>query len=95
METVGNLLAHTFHLVLSPCVKKGFVKGVENPTKKLLRNNLEENNSNFQKKKKTLFDGQRLPTNFDRKPTIRNKIHNRDSKLLKQNSKGKKKYCHS
>ena len=48
METVGNLLAHTFHLV----VKKGFVKGVENPTKKLLRNNLEENNSNFQKKKK-------------------------------------------
>ena len=51
METMGNLLAHTFHLVSSPCVKKGFVKGVENPTKTLLRNNLEENNSNFQKNK--------------------------------------------
>ena len=42
------------------------------------------------KKIKTLFDGQRLPTNFDRKPTIRNKIHKRDSKLLKQNSKEEK-----
>ena len=51
METMGNLLEHTFHLVSSPCVKKGFVKGVENPTKTLLRNNLEENNSNFQKNK--------------------------------------------
>ena len=31
------------------------------------------------------MDGARLPTNFDRKPTIRNKIHKRESKPLKQN----------
>ena len=47
----------------------------------------EENNSNL--KKKTL-DGRRLPTIFDRKPTIRNKIHKRESKLLKQNNKEEK-----
>ena len=43
----------------------------------------------IQIKKKTL-DGRRLPTIFDRKPTIRNKIHKRDSKLLKQNNKEEK-----
>ena len=51
----------------------------------------EENNSKL--KKKTL-DGRRLPTIFDRKPTIRNKIHQRESKLLKQNNRRKKKNCH-
>ena len=39
--------------------------------------------------KKTL-DGRRLPTIFDRKPTIRNKIHKKESKLLKQNNKEEK-----
>ena len=38
---------------------------------------------------KTL-DGRRLPTNFDRRPTIRNKIHKNESKLLKQNIQGGK-----
>ena len=47
-----------------------------------------ENNSHL-KKKKTL-DGWRLPTIVDRKPTIRNKIHKRESKLLKQNNKEEK-----
>ena len=46
----------------------------------------EENNSNL--KQKTL-DGWRVPTIFDRKPTI-NKIHKRESKLLKQNNKEEK-----
>ena len=36
-----------------------------------------------------MLDGQRLPTIFDRKP-IRNKIHQRESKLLKQNNKEEK-----
>ena len=72
-----------------PNVKKGFVKG---EALRILRKNsskttFEENNSNF--KKRTL-DGRRLPTIFDRKPTIRNKIHKRESKLLKQNNKEKK-----
>ena len=77
-----------------PNVKKGFAKG---EALRILRKNsskttFEENNSN---NKKTL-DGRRLPTIFDRKPTIRNKIHKRESKLLKQNNKEqKKKYCHS
>ena len=31
-----------------------------------------------------------MPPIFDRKPTIRNKIHKRESKLLKQNSKEEK-----
>ena len=35
-------------------------------------------------------DGRRLPTIFDRKPTIKNKIHKRESKLLKQNNKEEK-----
>ena len=39
--------------------------------------------------KKTL-DGRRLPTIFDRKPTIRNKIHKRESKLLKKKTTGGK-----
>ena len=43
-------------------------------------------------KKKTL-DGQRLPTIFDRKPTIRNKIHKSESKLLKQKTRGKKNFA--
>ena len=69
--------------------KKGFVKG---EALRILRKNssettFEENNSNL--KKKTL-DGRRLPTIFDRKPTIRNKIHKRESKLLKQNNKEEK-----
>ena len=37
-----------------------------------------------------MLDGRRLPTIFDRKPTIRNKIHKRESKLLKQNNKEEK-----
>ena len=40
---------------------------------------------------KTL-DGRRLPTNFDRRPTIRNKIHKNESKLLKQNLQGGKRF---
>ena len=36
------------------------------------------------------LDGRRLPTIFDRKPTIRNKIHKRESKLLKQNNNKEK-----
>ena len=50
------------------------------PQKQPLRKNL---------KQKTL-DGQRLPTNFDRRPTIRNKIHKNESKLRKQNIQGGK-----
>ena len=37
-----------------------------------------------------MLDGPRLPTNFDRKPTIRNKIHRRESKLLIRNNKEEK-----
>ena len=37
-----------------------------------------------------MLDGPRLPTNFDRKPTIRNKIRKRESKLLIQNKKEEK-----
>ena len=37
-----------------------------------------------------MLDGRRLPTNFDRRPTIRNKIHKNESKLLKQNIQGGK-----
>ena len=33
---------------------------------------------------KKKLDGQRLPTIFDKKPTIRNKINKRGSKLLKE-----------
>ena len=56
-----------------PNVKKEFVKG---EALRILRKNssettFEENNSNFFKKK---LDGRRLPTIYDRKPTIRNKI---------------------
>ena len=40
---------------------------------------------------KTL-EGRRLPTNFDRRPTIRNKIHKNESKLLKQNLQGGKRF---
>ena len=36
-----------------------------------------------------------VPPIFDRKPTIRNKIHKRESKLLKKKTRRKKKYCHS
>ena len=39
--------------------------------------------------KKTL-DGRRLPQSLIKKPTIRNKIHKRESKLLKQNNKEEK-----
>ena len=61
-------------------------RSLDNPTKNSSETTFEENNSNF---KKTL-DGQRLPTNFDRKPTIRNKIHGNESRLLKQNRKEEK-----
>ena len=37
-----------------------------------------------------MLDGRRLPKIFDRKHTIRNKIHKRESKLLKQNNKEEK-----
>ena len=65
----------------------------EKPCQRILRKNssettFEENNSNL-KKKKTL-DGRRLRTIFDRKPTIRNKIHKREFNLLKQNDKEEK-----
>ena len=65
-----------------PNVKKGFVKG---EALRILRKNssettFEENNSNL---KKTL-DGERLPTNFERKPTIRNKFHRIGSLNAKQ-----------
>ena len=65
-----------------PKVKKALVKG---ETLRILGKNssettYEENNSNF---KKTL-DGERLPTNFERKPTIRNKFHRIGSLNAKQ-----------
>ena len=44
----------------------------------------------IQIKKKKTVDGRRLPTIVDRKPTTRNKIHKRESKLLKQNNKEEK-----
>ena len=72
-----------------PNVKKGFVKGEalrilrKTPHKQPLRKMIQI------KKKKTL-DGRTLPTIFDRKPTIRNKIHKRESRLLKQNNKEEK-----
>ena len=81
---------HTnFTLCHPPNVKKGFVKG---EALRILRKNsskttFEENNSNL--KKKTL-DGRRLPTIFDRKPSVRNKIHKTESKLLRQNNKEEK-----
>ena len=50
------------------------------PQKQTLRKNL----------KQKALDGQRLPTNFDRRPTIKNKIHKNGSKLLKQNIQGGK-----
>ena len=59
----------------------------ESYEKKPSETTFEENNSIFFKKK---LDGRRLPTIFDRKPTIRNKIHKRESKLLKQNNKEEK-----
>ena len=81
-KQTGTFLHTSCH---PPNVKKGFVKG---EALRILRKNssettFEENNSNFKKK----LDGRRLPTIFDRKPTIRNKIHKRESKLLKQNNK--------
>ena len=81
---------HThFTLCHPPNVKKRFVKG---EALRILRKNssqttFEESNSNLEKK---TLDGRRLPTIFDRKPTIRNKIHKRESKLLKQNNKEEK-----
>ena len=68
--------------------KKGFVKG---EALRILPKNsseitFEENNSNF--KKNAWW--RRLPTLFDRKPTIRNKKYKRESKLLKQNNKEEK-----
>ena len=72
-----------------PIVKKGFVKG---EALRILRKNSSE--TTFEKKKihisKKTLDGRRLPKNFDRKPTIRNKIHKRESKLLKRNNKEQK-----
>ena len=38
---------------------------------------------------KEKLDGRRVPTIFDRKPTI-DKVHKRESKLLKQNNKEEK-----
>ena len=72
-----------------PNVKKGFVNGEalrilrKTPQKQALRKIIQI------KKKKTL-DGRRLPTIFDRKDTIRNKIHKRETKLLKQTNKEEK-----
>ena len=40
----------------------------------------------------TVDDGRRLPTNFDRTPTIRNKIHKNESKLRKQKLQGGKRF---
>ena len=81
---------HThFTLRHPPNAKKGFVKG---EALRILQKNssettFEENNSNLKKKK---LDGRRLPTIFDTKPSITNKIHKRESKLLKQNNKAEK-----
>ena len=59
-------------------VKVAYVKGdkcvarsLENPTNKLLRNYFWGKYFQFQK----TLDWQRLPTNFDRKPSIRYKVH--------------------
>ena len=57
-----------------PSVKKGFVKGLkslENPTNKLLKNYVWGKYFKFQR----TLDWQRLPTNYERKPSIRYKIH--------------------
>ena len=86
-----NFLQTHFTSCHSPNAKNGFVKG---EALRILRKNFseitfEENNSNL--KKKTL-DGRRLPAIFDRKPTIRNKIHKRESKPLKKQQGGN---CHS
>ena len=69
-ETFLHTHSTSCHL---PSVEKGFVKG---EALRILRKNssettFEENNSNFKKTR----DGQTLPTNFDRKPTVRNEIH--------------------
>ena len=55
-----------------PSVKKGFVK------EEALRIRRKNSSETTFEEKKTL-DGRRLPTNFDRKPTIRSKIHKRES----------------
>ena len=70
-------------------LKKGFVKGeaLRILRKNSSETNFEENNSHLKIK---MLDGRSLPTIFDRKPTIRNKIHKRESKLLKQNNKEEK-----
>ena len=85
-----NFLHTHFTSCHSPNAKNGFVKG---EALRILRKNssettFEENNSN----KKKRLDGGRLPTNFDRRPTIRNKIHKNESKLLKQNVQGGKRF---
>ena len=81
--------AHISPRVNLQVLKKDLSK--EKPWESCVKNSsettFEENNSNF--KKKTL-DGQRLPTNFDRKPTIRIKVTERKSQLLKQNNKEEK-----
>ena len=44
----------------------------------------------MRKNLKKRLDGRRLPTNFDRRPTISNKIHKNESKLRKQKIQGGK-----
>ena len=76
----------------SPNVKKRICqrRSLENPTKKTPEKQpLRKIIQIFFEKR---LDGRRLPTIFDRKPTIRNKIHKNESKLLKQNLQGGKRF---
>ena len=70
-------------------VKKGFVKG---ETLRILRKNSSETTLRkiIQISKKKTLDGKRLPTNFDRKPTIRNKIHRKEVSTPKTKQQGGK-----
>ena len=65
LKTGGNLPAHA---------KKEFVKG---EALRILRKNasLKQPLRKVTQISTETLEGQRLPTNFDRKPTIRNKIH--------------------
>ena len=78
-----NLLAHISPRVTLQMLKKDLSKEFRILRKNSSETTFEENNSKLKKKR-------RLPTIFDRKPTIRNKIHNRESKLPKLNNKEEK-----
>ena len=90
-ETFLHTHFTTCHL---PNVKKGFVKGeaLRILRKNSSETNFEENNSNLKKKNAWWTEATH---SLSYKTYYQNKIHKRESELLKQNNKEEKKYCHS